>query len=54
MRPPTMVWLDTSVSEKQGQGCSIREDKSEVKSDPSHANPGTVPQYVSRGRWDHR
>lgn len=25
MRPPTMVWLVTSVREKQEQGCSVRE-----------------------------
>ena len=35
MRPPTMVWLVTSVREQQEQGCSTREDK-----------PGATPAQV--------
>ena len=54
MRPPTMVWLVTSVREQQEQGCSTREDKPGARSDPSPGgdppDPGTVPQYLSRDR----
>lgn len=54
MRPPTMVWLVTSVREQQEQGCSTGEDKLGARSDPSPGgdptDPGTVPQYLSRDR----
>jgi len=54
MRPPTMVWLVTSVREQQEQGSSTKEDKPEARSDPSPGGDptdvGTVPPYLSRDR----
>lgn len=34
MRPPTMVWLVTSVTEQHKQGFSRKEDKPGNRSDP--------------------
>lgn len=40
--------------ERQEQGCSTKEDKPGARSDPNRgghpADPGTVPQCLSRGR----
>lgn len=54
MRPPTTIWLVTSVREQPEQGCSTREDRPGARSDPSPggqpADPGTIPLYLSRDR----